>query len=130
MSDDQVRRARLAVAANANHVFAVYSGYSRHWIPGGGVGHVFESKDGGATWADISGNLPDIPGDDLVITHGKLVLATDIGVFVADARTPTSWSRLGFGQTHSVVNGLTLTPDGNTVVAATHGRGLWQVTLN
>ena len=46
-----------------------------------------------------------------MITHGKLVLATDIGVFVADARTPTSWSRLGFGQTHSVVNGLTLTPE-------------------
>jgi hypothetical protein len=117
-------------AANANHVFAVYSGYSRHWIPGGGVGHVFESRDGGTTWTDISGNLPDVPGDDLVITHGKLVLATDIGVFVADARTPTRWSRLGFGLPRSVSAGLTLTPDGNTVVAATHGRGLWQLTLN
>lgn len=116
-------------AANANHVFAVYNGYSRRWIPGGGVGHVFESKNGGNTWTDISGNLPDVPSDDLIITHSKLVLATDIGVFVADARTPTRWSRLGLNLPHSVVNGLTLTPDGDSVVAATHGRGLWQISL-
>jgi hypothetical protein len=115
--------------ANAGHVYAIYSGYSRHWIPGGGAGHVFESKDGGATWADDSGNLPDVASDDLVITHGHLVLATDIGIFIADARTPTSWSRLGFGLPGSVVGGLSLTPDGNTIVAATHGRGLWQITL-
>jgi hypothetical protein len=115
--------------ANANHVYAIYSGYSRHWIPGGGVGHVFESRDGGSTWTDISGNLPDIPADDLVIVHGNLVLATDIGVFIAGARTPTSWSRLGFGLPGSVVADLTVTPDGDAIVAATHGRGLWQLNL-
>ena len=46
-----------------------------------GFGHVFESTDSGATWTDISGNLPDAPGDDLVVVNGKLVVATDIGVF-------------------------------------------------
>lgn len=114
--------------ANPAHIYAVYNGYSRRWIPGGGLGHVFESRDGGTTWTDDSGNLPDAPGDDLVIVHGKLVLATDIGVFIADARTPTAWSRLGSTLPDVSVNGLTLTPDGNTVVAATHGRGLWQIT--
>ena len=34
--------------ANPAHVYAVYNGYSRRWIPGGGSGHVFESTDGGA----------------------------------------------------------------------------------
>ena len=29
--------------ANPAHVFAVYNGYSRRWIPGGGQGVVFES---------------------------------------------------------------------------------------
>jgi hypothetical protein len=47
--------------ANPAHVYAVYGAYSRKWIPGAGVGHVFESKNGGATWKDISGNLPDLP---------------------------------------------------------------------
>jgi hypothetical protein len=115
--------------ADAGHVYAVYSGYSRHWIPGGGVGHVFESRDGGATWNDISGNLPDVAGDDLVIVHGSLVVATDAGVFIADASQPTSWSRFGFGLPGSTVNSLSVTPDGNSVVAATHGRGLWQIQV-
>ncbi len=44
----------------------------------GGFGHVFETTDGGATWTDVSGNLPDAPGDDLLLVGGRLVLATDI----------------------------------------------------
>ncbi len=116
--------------ANAGHVYAVYSGYSRHWIPGGGVGHVFESRDGGAHWTDISGNLPDTPGDDLVVAQGHLILATDTGMFISDARTPARWSRFGIGLPGSVINDLTTTPDGTTVVAATHGRGLWQIQLH
>ena len=71
--------------SHAGHVFAIYSGYSRRWIPGGGVGHVFESWNGGASWKDISGNLPDAPADDLVLSHHQLVLATDVGD-VPDAR--------------------------------------------
>ena len=47
---------------HSGHVYAVFNGYSRRWIPGGGVGHVFESWNGGASWTDISGNLPDVAG--------------------------------------------------------------------
>jgi hypothetical protein len=114
--------------ANPAHVYAVFSGYSRHWIPGGGVGHVYESKNGGTTWTDISGNLPDVPGDDLVVWKGHLVLATDHLVYVADARTPTHWSRLGRGLPHSVAADLTLYPSGSTLLVATHGRGLWRIS--
>jgi hypothetical protein len=28
-------------------VYAIYNGYPRHWIPGGALGTVFESTDGG-----------------------------------------------------------------------------------
>jgi hypothetical protein len=111
--------------ADAAHVYAVYNGYSRRWIPSAGVGHVFESKDGGATWTDISGNLPDVPGDDLLLARGRLVLATDVAVYVAGARRPAAWSRLGRNLPSASVNDLTLYPDGRSVVAATHGRGLW-----
>ena len=58
--------------SNPAHAYAVFSGYSRHWIPGGGIGHVFETTNGGQSWTDISGNLPDIPGDALVLSHGRL----------------------------------------------------------
>jgi hypothetical protein len=71
--------------ANPAHVYAIFNGYSRRWIPSAGVGHVFESWNGGATWNDISGDLPDIPSDALVLVSGQLVLATDIGAFIAPA---------------------------------------------
>ena len=68
------RRAQpLPVAAspidpkNANHVYLAVNGFSRHWTegPGAGIGHVFESHDGGTTWKDISANLPDVPADSV-----------------------------------------------------------------
>ena len=116
--------------ANPSHVYAVYNGFSRRWTDDAGYGHVFESGDGGTTWTDISGNLPDAPGDDLVVVGGKLVVATDIGVFLAPAGggTATVWSRLGTGLPNASVNDLSVTPAG-TVLAATHGRGLWQITV-
>jgi sugar lactone lactonase YvrE len=109
------------------HAFAVFSGFSRRWIPGGGVGHVFETTDGGQSWTDISGNLPDIPGDALVLSQGKLALGTDQGVFtaVAGAGAATRWSVLGSGLPNASVNDLTAGPDG-FIYAATHGRGVWR----
>jgi hypothetical protein len=116
--------------ANGSHLYAVYNGFSRRWTNDAGFGHVFESFDGGTTWSDISGNLPDAPGDDLVLVNGKLVVATDIGVFVASAGggSATTWSRLGTGLPNASVNDLSVTPAG-LVLGATHGRGLWQITV-
>lgn len=115
--------------ANAAHVYAVFGGFSRRWIAAAGVGHVFESTNGGATWADISGGLPDAPGDDLVIKGGTLYYASDVGVFTASAATPTAWSRLGTGLPNASVNDLSLAPDGSYLIAATHGRGIWKITI-
>jgi len=115
--------------ANAAHVYAVFGGFSRRWIPNAGTGHVFESKDGGSTWADISGALPDAPADDIVIAGGNLYLAMDVGMFVASAATPTVWSRLGTGLPNAAVNDLSLAPDGSYLIAATHGRGIWTYAL-
>ncbi|HET6966052.1 MAG TPA: hypothetical protein VFH58_14855 [Acidimicrobiales bacterium] len=114
--------------ANPAHAYAVFNGYSRQWVPGGGVGHVYETTDGGATWTNISGNLPDIPGNALVMDKGALALATDAGVYTAavGGGATTQWSRLGSGLPNASVDDLTLGPDGN-VYAATHGRGIWKI---
>jgi sugar lactone lactonase YvrE len=113
---------------NPAHAYAVFSGFSRRWIPGGGVGHVFETTNGGQAWSDISGNLPDIPGDALVLSGGTLALGTDQGVFTAVAGQggSTTWSRLGTGLPNASVNDLTAGPDGY-IYAATHGRGVWRI---
>ena len=110
------------------HVYVMYGGYRRTWnFETGAGGHVFESVDGGGTWTDISGGLPDAMATDLIILGDQLVLSMDAGVFVADVADPASWSRLGTSLPNSAVSSLTLTPDESSIVASTYGRGLWSI---
>ena len=113
---------------NPAHAYAVFNGYSRRYVPGGGVGHVFETWNGGQTWTDISGNLPDIASDALVISHHAVALATDDGVFTAQQGqgAGTTWFRLGAGLPNVTVDDLTAGPNGY-IYAATHGRGGWRI---
>ena len=115
---------------NPAHAYAVFNGYSRRFVPGGGVGHVFETTNGGQSWTDVSGNLPDIASDALVLDHGRLALGTDAGVYTAaeGQGSATMWSRLGTGLPNVAVDDLTAGPDGY-IYAATHGRGVWRIAF-
>ena len=115
--------------ANPTHAYLVLSGYSRKWMIGPddpGIGHVFETKTGGASWADRSGSLPDAPMDDLVYEGGKLAVATDFGVFTS-SDNGTTWLRYGSALPNVVVDQLTEDPNGK-LIAATHGRGIWTIS--
>jgi hypothetical protein len=116
---------------NSNHVYVAVSGFSRAWTagPGAGIGHIYESHDGGATWKDISANLPDIPADSIVVLpHGNgLALSTDLGVFYRGQHA-SHWSILGNELPTTATLQLSLGPDGN-LYAATHGRGIWKVRV-
>jgi hypothetical protein len=115
---------------NENDMFVVVNGFSRRFSegPGAGLGHVFESKDGGVHWTDISANFPDIPSSDiLALKSGGLVVGTDLGV-VYRAPGATSWSRLGAGSLPlTPAMDLSLGPD-NNIYVATHGRGIWRIS--
>ncbi|HKT02943.1 MAG TPA: glycosyl hydrolase [Rugosimonospora sp.] len=116
---------------NSNHVFMAVNGFSRKWTegPGAGVGHVFESRDGGATWTDISANLPDIPANSVKVTwFGGLVVATDLAVLY---RAPHSvnWSVLGRNLPTTTTLQVKIGPTGLRLYAATHGRGIWSFNL-
>jgi hypothetical protein len=114
--------------ANAAHVYVTYGAFSRRWIAGGGVGHVFESRNGGATWRDLSANLPDAPVNDLVLWRGQLVVGTDVGVFQTSKASPGPWARSGAGLPSASTNDLVVSPDGSYLVAATRGRGMWRIS--
>ena len=109
------------------HIYVTLSGFSRRWIPTAGNGHVFESTDSGATFADISANLPDAPANDTVLYKGKLFVATDVGVF--KRTTLGTWASPGTGMPKVSVLDLATVPGGTTLVAATHGRGIWTLPL-
>jgi photosystem II stability/assembly factor-like uncharacterized protein len=113
---------------SGDHVYAAFGGFSRRWIDSAGVGHVFESTDGGAHWTNISGGLPDAPARDLILSNdGDLLLATDVGVFRAPVSDHDAWSQVGGNLPHAVVDDLSLYPSGGRILAGTHGRGLWSI---
>ncbi|MCL6668444.1 glycosyl hydrolase [Streptomyces panaciradicis] len=113
---------------NADHVLLAVNGFSRKWTegPGAGVGHLFETRDGGLTWKDVSGNLPDVPANSVALLRGgTIALGTDLGVLV---RTPGSktWRVAGDNLPTTAVMQLRTGPDGR-LYAATHGRGIWAI---
>ncbi len=116
---------------NGSHALAAINGFSRRFTegPGVGLGHLYETSDGGVSWTDISANLPDVPASTILKVDGGLVLGTDLGVFYRTDRS-TSWTKLGGNFPLTVVMKLTASPDGTVVYAATHGRGIWSFRLN
>ena len=106
-------------------------------------GHAFQTTDGGATWKDISctaancgtpnaTDLPNIPVNDIVVDPdiaNMLYVATDVGVFQTSDGGAT-WSTLGADSLpRVVVLSLKLQEPSRTLSAATHGRGVWDLTL-
>jgi hypothetical protein len=110
-------------------VYLSFSGYSRGWYVSGddpGVGHVFEINNG--TVSNRSGNLIDAPTADILLVNGDLVAGTDFGVYVSNDNGST-WSRLGGNFPNAVVDQLTIADGGTSILAATHGRGLWTFSV-
>ncbi len=102
---------------------------------GSGGQHIFMSSNQGTTWTDITGNLPNIPLNAILIdpnAPSNIYVGTDIGVFATTdggaGGTNEQWEQLGAGLPASAVLDLTFSKVGpELVVAATHGRGAWTI---
>jgi hypothetical protein len=119
-------------------VYVTLGGYSSHWIPPGalgedtskvGTGHVFVSHDAGETFTDVSGDLPDAPADWVLVHAGKLVVGTDVGVFVSTDLTGGAYSILGNLPAMPVVHLAEDPANSNRIIAATYARGVWAYTF-
>jgi hypothetical protein len=125
-------------SANPKAAFAAFSGFSCPGVNGcDGLGHVFFTNNSGASWLQVDGNLPDVPVNDIVIdpsdaTDNTIYIATDSGVYASRNATTggaTAWSVLQTGLPNSQVLALRLRNTSRTLVAGTHGRGLWSLLL-
>jgi hypothetical protein len=92
----------------------------------GGTQRVMVSHDAGASFTDITGNLPRSQARDVVVRGDKLIVATDNGVFTAPKAGKT-WSRLGGGLPPVRVFDLDLDPTGQYLTASVYGRGVWNL---
>lgn len=121
--------------ANPNHLIVTLSNF--------GVPSVFESTNGGASFTSIEGNLPDMPVRWAIFApanaqlngaaggNGGVLLGTELGVWTtsAIAGAATQWIPNNTGLANVRVDMLKYRSSDNTVVAATHGRGLFTTTI-
>jgi photosystem II stability/assembly factor-like uncharacterized protein len=115
----------LTYTADGN-LYATLSGFDENTA--GSPGHVFVSKDQGATWTNISGNLPDLPANSVVVSpKGHIFVAEDYGVF-SSLDGGQTWNREDYTLANAPVYDLALSTDGKRLYAATHGRGIWSAT--
>ena len=119
---------RVAVdPQDAQTAYVTISGYRQdEYLP-----HIFRTTDAGTNWQDISGNLPELPLNDIIVDplNNNLYVASDGGVFYT-ADGGISWQALGDNLPLSPVTDLTLHQPTRKLVAATYGRSMHSYDLN
>ncbi|MGZ5163800.1 MAG: WD40/YVTN/BNR-like repeat-containing protein [Burkholderiales bacterium] len=96
-----------------------------------GDGHVFYSSNGGKTWTNRSGNLPDIPVNALVVDPANtstLYAATDNGVY-RSTDAGKKWIDFSNGLPNALVGDLILHVRRRVLRAGTRNRGCWEVSI-
>ncbi len=113
---------------DANTVYITHSGYKDN----DNISHIHKSTDNGNTWIDLSGNMPNIACNDILIypesNDSTLFVATDAGVY-ASTDAGTTWDRLGNNMPLFKIFDLDFNLNNNRLLAATFARSLWSYSL-
>ena len=112
----------LAVGGSEDTLLVTFSNY--------GVPSVWQTCNGGTTWQEKEGNLPDMPVRWAVYLPGEGVqalLATELGTWATDNlhEDDVSWVPSVEGLANVRVDMLKIRKGDGTILAATHGRGLF-----
>ena len=108
-----------------NKVWVTFTGYSAG-------NKVFYSSNGGSTWTNYSGTLPNIPVNTIVYQKGSqdaVYVGTDFGVYYRDA-TMADWIPYNTDLPNVIVYELEINDNIQKLRACTYGRGIWESDLN
>ena len=109
---------------NENRIWIAISGFNA-------TQKVFHSPDGGLTWQNISGNLPNLPINCIEYQAGSadgIYVGTDVGVYYKDNNL-SNWQSYMTGLPNVIVNELEIHYGISKIRAATYGRGIWESDL-
>lgn len=108
-----------------NTIFLVRSGF--------GSGKLYRSNNLGAIWSNVSGDLPDVPCNDVFIDPlhpSQYYIATDLGVYLS-TNAGTNWARQGTGMPMvPAIDFDYFSSSGTRLLrVGTHGRGAFEAPL-
>jgi len=112
----------IAIGQSEDNLLVTFSNY--------GVPSVWETQNGGYSWEEREGNLPDIPVRWALYhpdNSAMAMIATELGVWTTENLNDTEvlWTPANDGLANVRVDMLKYRESDNTVLAATHGRGLF-----
>lgn len=108
---------------NSGDVYVTFGGF--------GTGHVYRTANGGTSWQNISGNLPDLPHQSVVIDPlypQNIYVGNDLGVY-ATTNNGVNWYEFRTGMPYALVFDLVIVYPGRNIRAVTHGNGIYERDL-
>jgi photosystem II stability/assembly factor-like uncharacterized protein len=117
----------LVDPADSDRVYVSFGGFTD--------GNLYRTDDGGQTWGDVSGQgadgLPFAPirGVARHPANGNLLyVGTEVGVFQSENGGAT-WTASNVGPANVSVDEIVFKQGTTTLIAGTHGRGVWSAEL-
>jgi hypothetical protein len=114
----------LAHPTDANAAFVTFGGYDSG-------AHVAMTTDLGATWSNVTGDLPAQPVNCMVVDPqfpGDWYIGTDVAVWKS-TNGGSTWFPFADALPNVVVSDLEIRYGARKLVAGTYGRGAWEVGL-
>ncbi|OQX92894.1 MAG: hypothetical protein B6D58_00710, partial [candidate division Zixibacteria bacterium 4484_95] len=103
--------------------YVTFSGYKVDEL----LPHIFKTTDYGTNWQDISGNLVDIPVNDILPdpqNPQRLFIGTDFGMFYTEDGGSV-WQVMGEDHPICPVLDIELHNNSRILVSGTHGRSMY-----
>jgi hypothetical protein len=111
-------------STDPDKVWVTYSNYTAG-------AKIYYTSNGGTTWTNISGSLPNIPANAVVYqpgTNNGIYVGTDAGVFYRDDVLGNFTPYMN-SLPNVVITELDINTNTSTITASTYGRGLWRAPL-
>lgn len=101
-------------------------------LGGTGIQHVLKTTNSGLNWTDISGGLPNIAANSIILRTAPprmLFAGTDFGVYYS-TNEGVSWVGFNSGLPLVEVYDMKYKVANNLLLIATHGRGCWTYDIS